>query len=414
MSKARGARESTSPAPTVNVPSGACSPPARRGRRCRAPRRGGTVAPRGRSTSTVAAEGRAHVGVRRAQRLGVVEQPLQAVERAEHLAEHVGAVDGLAGLELERGGQRDRQLVERLRDVDARRRPRRPGRSGVSIRSTRIPASLRSSTSTSLGHFRAMSGSRSASAAWTAYPVSSGSHGQSWRGHVGAQQHREGQRRCGPASPRPGRAGRGRRSGARRPRRGPRPHRRGRARRRRRWSTAWPRRSRRASPGARRGGRGRGVGAVPGTESWALDWRTRHTGGHYDVSAQVQPGEGTDVPGRTSTSTRRRASSPTSSVASTRRCTPAPRRRSRSSTPRAARPPASASRCSSTRARSSSSTSWPGTARRRSASRSSARTATAWSPATAPSTAARSACSPRTSPSSAARWARSTARRSPR
>ena len=52
----------------------------------------------------------------------------------------------------------------------------------VSIRSTRMPATLRpapsapASTSTSLGHFRAMSGSRSASAAWTAYPVSRGSH----------------------------------------------------------------------------------------------------------------------------------------------------------------------------------------------------------------------------------------------
>ena len=107
------------------------------------------------------------------------------MQGAEHLAEQVGAVDRLAGLELDRGGQGDRQLVEGLGDVDARPRPPRPGPVGVSIRSTRIPASLRSSTSTSLGHFRAMSGSRSASAACTAYPVSSGSHGQSCAGRSG-------------------------------------------------------------------------------------------------------------------------------------------------------------------------------------------------------------------------------------
>ena len=168
-----------------------------------------------------AAERHAHVGVRPAQRLGVVEQALEAVQRAEDLAEEPGALDRLAGLERDRGGQRDRQLVERLVDVDARPRPPPSARWSVSIRSTRMPATLRPapssppSTSTSLGHFSAMSGSRSASAAWTAYPVSSGSHDHdSARARRGAAAPRR-SARTGPASPTPGRAGRGRRSGAR-------------------------------------------------------------------------------------------------------------------------------------------------------------------------------------------------------
>src|SRR6478609_1722248 len=64
------------------------------------------------------------------------------------------------------------------------------GPSGVSTLSTRIPQTLRpgpepASTRTSLGHFSAMSGSRSARAAWTAYPVRSGSHGHDAAGTSG-------------------------------------------------------------------------------------------------------------------------------------------------------------------------------------------------------------------------------------
>ena len=63
--------------------------------------------------------------------------------------------------------------------------------------------------STSLGHFRRGVGARAAQRTATAYPVSSGSHGHSAPAARVDQQHREGQRRAGPASPRCGRAGRG-------------------------------------------------------------------------------------------------------------------------------------------------------------------------------------------------------------
>ena len=84
------------------------------------------------------------------------------------------------------------------------------GPAWVSTRSTRIPASFRPSTSTSLGHLRSAgtpAAPRRASA--TATPASSGSHGHCRGVPTGPQQHREGQRGPGRASPRPGRAGPG-------------------------------------------------------------------------------------------------------------------------------------------------------------------------------------------------------------
>ena len=188
---------------------------------------------------------------------------------------------------------------------------------------------------------------------------------------VGPQQHREGQRRRGPASPRCGRAGRGRRSGARRPSPAPR----GAPARARSatsalveaasstTSTWWS--GRRSASRAGRAGSGR----------MGIDWPSHHEEA-TTRERKRSPAKAPTSP-RTSTSTPPRASWPTSTGASTRRSTPARRRRSRSSTPRAARPPASGSRSSSTRARSSSSTSWPGTARWRSAWRRTGRTATA-------------------------------------
>ena len=102
---------------------------------------------------------------------------------------------------------------------------------------------------------------------------------------------------------------------------------------------------------------------------------------------------------------------PAPGAARRRRSTTAPRRPSRSSTPRASTRRASASRSCSTRAPSRSSTRSSATARPSSTCRRTGRGATRSSPATARSTAAACASSPRTSRSSAARSARSWARR---
>ena len=275
-----------------------------------------------------------------------------------------------------------------------------------------MPASLRSFRSTSFGHLRLDLGAELAQGAGAAYPVSSGSHGQSAGSALGTSStDRVSADRAGVSHVR-----------SRRPRPAV-------------WCSATTTRPSPAAPlRARSATRALVDGAASTTSTdqsagadqtvevqrRALGSRVAHGTSLSQVSASVHPepsiGEGTDVPPTTpaSTSTPRPESWRTSTAGSTRRCTPGRRRRSRSSTPRGARRPASGSRCCSTRGRSSSSTSWPSTGRRRSGCRTTGRTATAWSPATAPSTAARSACSPRTSRSSAARSARCTARRSPR
>ena len=88
--------------------------------------------------------------------------------------------------------------------------------SGVSTRSSRMPAILRPSTRTSLGHLSPDSTPHSCTVASTARPTSSGSHTQRAAGHgVGPQQHRHDRRPSRPATPTPGRAGRGPRSAGR-------------------------------------------------------------------------------------------------------------------------------------------------------------------------------------------------------
>ena len=188
------------------------------------------------------------------------------------------------------------------------------------------------------------------------------------------QQHRERERRARRGLPASGPAGRGPRSGARRRRPGPRPA---------------P--SAAAVGDQRVGGAGlvdhlhgepreqvrTGRGQPAGVEGWACRSGSRSRATSLPrVSAQARRRH-RGPRGPTSTSTPPPASWPTSTDDSTRRCTPARRRRSRSSTPRAARRPASGSRCSSTRAPSSSSTSWPGTGPRPSAWRRTGPTATA-------------------------------------
>ena len=281
-------------------------------------------------------------------------------QAAQQRAQQVGAVDGDA-LEGERGGAVVRQLVARLVDVDADAGDQRgPGRGvdalgedagELAVAEQHVVGPLEADAPRRAGAGPGRRRTRSAAAA-TASP----------RRRPAARAAPTTSAPSEPASPRCGPAGRGRRSGARPPRRDPRRRRRrGLARRRARWSRGPPRPPRRTSRPASRGGRGPGAGARSSRS-------VAHGSSLSQVSASVHPGEGTDVPPTTqaSTSTPRPASSRTSTAGSTRPSTPARRRPSRSSTPRAARPPASASRCSSTRARSSSSTSWPGTARRRS------------------------------------------------
>ncbi len=99
--------------------------------------------------------------------------------------------------------------------------------------------------------------------------------------HVGAQQHREGQRGRGRRLPAPVQPAAARRSGARRPRRAPPAHRRRRARRRRRWWTpvASTTSTRNGGDSGRRrtlvdssaASSRRAVGALPDDRSWALD-----------------------------------------------------------------------------------------------------------------------------------------------
>ena len=260
----------TSPAPTVNVPSSVPTTRAPVASMSSAwPRR---TSPAGRSTSDGPAERHAHVGVRPAQRVDVVEQRPEAVERAQHLAEQVGAVHRLAGLERRRRGERDRELVEGLGDVDADADDRRRTVGGLDpLDQDAAELAPASSTSTSLGHFRATSGSRSASAAWTAYPVSSGSHGHDAAGTSGrSSTENVSDERAGVSQARSSR---------------PRPA---------VWCSAdqhqprllGPARARSATaalvegadsttstrqPRASPAGRGRGVGEVPGWASWALD-----------------------------------------------------------------------------------------------------------------------------------------------
>ena len=235
-------------------------------------------------------------------------------------------------------------------------------------------------------------------------------------GTAGAQQDAERQPGARRRLPAAGPAGHGPRSAARRRRPAPRRRRPGRRRPHRRWSSRSPRRTPRAvqnPPGTTSARR-----SAAGVQRRALQIGVRRkccTGRPYPRAITMPNVTALSrLTAEPRTSTHRRASSPTWTGASTRRCTPARPGRSRSSTPRARRPPGSGSSCCSTRARSSSSTSWPGTGRPTSAWSRTGRTATAWSPATAPSTAARSACSRRTSRSSAAASARSSARRSSR
>ena len=155
------------------------------------------------------------------------------------------------------------------------------GPSGVSTRSTRMPATLRSPMSTSLGHFTPAAYPRAVSAWATAYPVSSGSHGQRAGGHRRPEQHRERQRGAGrrlPGAVEPAAAGRlvlgddDQPVGSALD---------GRGRRRARWWRAPRRRTSTARPGPGRGRRDPSL-----VEGWALGRVGGH--GHYPVAADAR------------------------------------------------------------------------------------------------------------------------------
>ena len=244
-----------------------------------------------------------------------------------------------------------------------------------------MPATLPSPRSTSLGHFR--SGLDAGLAQRPAHGVP--------RSAAAATATRTGADPAGAAAPRTVSAARAGVSHARssRPRpavwcsatttspsrvagRGPAP-------RPARWSTAPRRPPRRAGRAdRRRAGRRQGVGVRAGQRSWALHWPTDlHRSTRRPSSSERTAGRGHRRP--------RRHRHPHHRGQAGRPRPPARRGGARrvgqgggeAARQGRARPPASGSSCSSTRAPSSSSTSWPGTAPRRSAWRRSAPTATA-------------------------------------
>ena len=174
----------------------------------------------GQVDADLAADGRAAPRVRRRAGPRPRRPPSQLSYRLSQLGEDRRAA-GRSGpgphpLERQRRGRRHRQLVRASSTTLSRRRPRRPGRSGVSTRSTRMPATLRSPTSTSLGHFRPASRPRGASAVGHGEPGQQRQPRPAVRLAPRAGAAPRTSARPGPASPRCGRAGRGRRSGARR------------------------------------------------------------------------------------------------------------------------------------------------------------------------------------------------------